>query len=101
MDFTTYCITVIVQSSNNIYDFIRSTDNRKYHVLITVISITVVIMGLFSILIAITELTNNSLLPISKGNVVILLLFFTFTVIPAEIYNYVLELIKENSRKEK
>lgn len=49
-------ITIIVQAINNIYDFYRYTDNKKYDVFIKNESIAVVICAIVSIIISIIAL---------------------------------------------
>lgn len=94
-DYKACYITIIVQAFNNMYDFYRFTDNKRYVTMVKRESITIIFLAIVAIIVSIIALAE--LYAIMKS-IWIKLFVLSFVTIPiVVVYNdYKINIVKEN-----
>jgi len=94
-DYKSCYITIIVQAVNNMYDFYKFTDNKKYATKVKRESITIMIFAIFAIGISINALAE---LYFNMKPIGIKLFVLSFVTIPIVVVydDYKINVMKEN-----
>lgn len=94
-DYKACYITIIVQAFNNMYDFYRFTDNKRYATMVKRESITIIFFAIVAIIVLIIALAE---LYVIMKSIWIKLFVLSFVTIPiVVVYNdYKINIVKEN-----
>lgn len=94
-DYKACYITIIVQAFNNMYDFYRFTDNKRYATMVKRESITIIFFAIVAIIVSIIALAE---LYVIMKSIWIKLFVLSFVTIPiVVVYNdYKINIVKEN-----